>query len=62
MKYIFIGLRAIGLMYGIYYSGKPSNEVSAQIKMGCAEYEMIAATDQRSKQMYEACIELYENK
>ena len=56
MKYIFISLIAIGLMYGIYYSGKPSNEVSAQIKMGCAEYVMKAATDQGSKQMYEACI------
>jgi hypothetical protein len=62
MIYIFISLIAIGLMYGIYYSGKPSNEVSAQIKMGCAEYAMKAATDQGSKQMYEACIELYENK
>ena len=52
MKYIFISIIAIGLM----------NEVSAQIKMGCAEYAMKAATDQGSKQMYEACIELYENK
>jgi len=62
MKYIFVGLIAIGLMYGIYYSRKPSNEVLAQIKMGCGEYAIKAATDQRSKQMYEACIELYENK
>ena len=61
MKYLFIGLIAICLMYVIYYSGKP-NEVSAQIKMSCAEYAMKAATDQGSKQMYEACIELYENK
>ena len=38
MKYIFIGLIAIALMYGIYYPGKPSNEISAQIKMRCAEY------------------------
>jgi hypothetical protein len=50
MKYIFISLIAIGLMYGIYYSGKPSNEVSAQIKMGCAEYAIKADTDQGSKQ------------
>ena len=41
---------------------KPNNEVSAQIKMSCAEYAMKAANDQGSKQMYEACIELYENK
>jgi hypothetical protein len=32
MKYIFIILIATGIMCGIYYSGKPSNEVSAQIK------------------------------
>ena len=61
MKYIFISLIAIGIMYWIYYSGKPRNEVSAQIKMQCAEYAKNAATDQGSKQMYEACIELYEN-
>ncbi|MDB9820765.1 hypothetical protein OAB92_00335 [Candidatus Pelagibacter sp.] len=36
-------------MYGIYYSDKPSNEVSAQIKMGCAEYAMKAATGPRIK-------------
>jgi len=52
MKYIFICLIAISIMYGIYYSGKPSNEVSAQIKMQCAEYAKNAATDKRSKQMY----------
>jgi hypothetical protein len=62
MKYIFVSLIAIGIMYGIYYSGKPSNEVSAQTKIGCAKFAKDAATDQGSKQMYEACIELYENK
>jgi hypothetical protein len=61
MKYIFISLIAIILIYVIYYSGY-QHEVSAQIKMGCAEYAMKAAADQGSKQMYEACIDLYENK
>ena len=61
MKYIFIILIALVWCKNIL-SGKPGNEVSAQIKMGCAEYAMKAATDQGSKQMYETCIELYENK
>ena len=54
MKYIFISSIAIGLMYGIYHSGKPSNEVSDQINIGCAEYSIKAATDRGSTQMYEA--------